>query len=291
MSQPSKKLILHIGFHKTGTSALQEGFYANADALAAAGLIYPKPLCKFQSHIELPAALFPDEVPWVKEKYDLDEVCGHYANIVAEAPAGSVVVLSSEELCRIDLREEYLRALHDRLGNLPDTRTQIVAYTRDAVAFLVSLYHHEIRVRVYHEHFRDFVNGHHVALENVRFDRRLEGWRATFRSENVLVQDYDQVVRQRGPTGITEDFLNLMGLSDVKLDIDDKFVNTGVHPWLVAAYSQLYLAGLPKQDYDPIRDDIIRLGFKLPRVNAAEYYLGEDGVAELRARIADHTSI
>lgn len=291
MSDPSKKLILHIGFHKTGTSALQEGFYANAETLAAAGLIYPKPLCKFESHIELPAALFPDEVPWVQEKYDLDEVCAHYANIVAEAPAGSVVVLSSEELCRIDLRDEFLRALHDRLGNLPDTLTQIVAYTRDAVAFLVSLYHHEVRVRVFHEHFRDFVNGHHVALENVRFDRRLEGWRATFGSENVLVQDYDQVVRQRGPTGITEDFLNLMGLSDVALDIDDKFVNTGVHPWLVAAYSQLYLAGLPKQDYDPIRDDIIRLGFKLPRVNAAEYYLGEDGVAELRARIADHNAI
>lgn len=36
------RLILHIGTHKTATTAVQEGFASHRDALAAAGLIYPR---------------------------------------------------------------------------------------------------------------------------------------------------------------------------------------------------------------------------------------------------------
>jgi hypothetical protein len=39
MSQ--KQLILHVGFHKSGTSALQESFAAQRGELAAAGILYP----------------------------------------------------------------------------------------------------------------------------------------------------------------------------------------------------------------------------------------------------------
>ena len=34
-------LILHIGMGKTGTTALQEAFWANRDVLARAGITYP----------------------------------------------------------------------------------------------------------------------------------------------------------------------------------------------------------------------------------------------------------
>ena len=38
---PQKELILHVGFHKSGTSALQESFAAQRAELAAAGVLYP----------------------------------------------------------------------------------------------------------------------------------------------------------------------------------------------------------------------------------------------------------
>lgn len=38
---PQKQLILHVGFHKSGTSALQESFAAQREELAAAGVLYP----------------------------------------------------------------------------------------------------------------------------------------------------------------------------------------------------------------------------------------------------------
>ena len=36
-----KQLILHVGFHKSGTSALQESFSAQRAGLAAEGVLYP----------------------------------------------------------------------------------------------------------------------------------------------------------------------------------------------------------------------------------------------------------
>lgn len=39
MSQ--KQLILHVGFHKSGTTALQESFYVQREQLATAGIFYP----------------------------------------------------------------------------------------------------------------------------------------------------------------------------------------------------------------------------------------------------------
>jgi hypothetical protein len=38
---PQKQLILHVGFHKSGTSALQETFSAQREELRAAGFLYP----------------------------------------------------------------------------------------------------------------------------------------------------------------------------------------------------------------------------------------------------------
>ncbi len=36
-----RRLIVHAGFHKSGTTALQEAFDAQAEELRAVGIIYP----------------------------------------------------------------------------------------------------------------------------------------------------------------------------------------------------------------------------------------------------------
>jgi hypothetical protein len=38
----AKKLIVHAGFHKTGTTALQSSFFANINELAKFGINYPQ---------------------------------------------------------------------------------------------------------------------------------------------------------------------------------------------------------------------------------------------------------
>ena len=37
-----KQLILHVGFHKSGTSALQESFASQRDELQKLGVLYPR---------------------------------------------------------------------------------------------------------------------------------------------------------------------------------------------------------------------------------------------------------
>ena len=36
-----RRLIIHAGFHKSGTTALQEAFDAQSEELKAAGIVYP----------------------------------------------------------------------------------------------------------------------------------------------------------------------------------------------------------------------------------------------------------
>ena len=177
-------------------------------------------------------------------------------------------------------------AIHQKLGNLPDTQTQILAYTREPVAFLLSLFHHQIRVGVYDGTFHDFVNGH-MNLNNARFDKRLAGWRDVFGAQNVLAPDYDQAQRNHGATGIVADFLALMGHANVQLPQADRQVNAGVHPWLLDAYRQVYATDLLNREKRVLFEGLLTLGAQMPRVSAAAYYLGDDGLKELQARIAD----
>ncbi len=36
-----RRLVIHAGFHKSGTTALQEAFDAQSDQLRSAGILYP----------------------------------------------------------------------------------------------------------------------------------------------------------------------------------------------------------------------------------------------------------
>jgi len=45
-----KKLIIHAGPHKTGSSYMQHMFVENMAALEKAGLVYPEELLMFKGH-------------------------------------------------------------------------------------------------------------------------------------------------------------------------------------------------------------------------------------------------
>jgi len=284
MTVSGKTLYLHIGFHKTGTSALQEALFYNADAARASGLIYPTPLSGLQSHIDLAQPLFGAEMPWVQQEFDFDKTYDHYCKIIEEAPDDAAIVLSTEELCRADRRRELVDRVHRKFGSLPGVNTRIVAYRRDPVGFLISLYHHEIRAAVYDGSFQDFVDTH-INLNSVRFGARLASWRQVFGPENLILRDYDAAIKRHGHSGIVPDFLEVVGKPHVHLPQAERRVNVGVHPWLVDAYRQLGAADVSDDERVRLRGRTISLSEQLPKVNAANYYLGQAGTRALRERI------
>jgi hypothetical protein len=60
MSQ--KQLILHVGFHKSGTTALQESFFAQRKELETQGLLYPS--VGWQAHDRVAWALARRRLGW-----------------------------------------------------------------------------------------------------------------------------------------------------------------------------------------------------------------------------------
>jgi len=43
-----RRLVIHAGFHKSGTTALQEAFDAQSEELKSAGILYPNMVMRFE---------------------------------------------------------------------------------------------------------------------------------------------------------------------------------------------------------------------------------------------------
>jgi hypothetical protein len=199
------KIILHIGTHKTGTTALQDFFARNRRWLLKRGILYPSQYVRTQAHHPLPWALGVRHA-----ERDVSIEAGQIAQAVmreAEAAKVETILLSSEEF----------RGIHDRtLGQLralfPGATFQIVVYLRRQDEALASEY------------------GQHVRMHSIRFSgtiydfylktnpgRRynylllLNRWETVFGQNAITVRIYD---RRRFPNGdIIADFLQAIGVT------------------------------------------------------------------------------
>lgn len=270
----SKRLILHIGFHKTGTSAIQGFLFKNRENLKDRAILYPRPLSKFPSHTELVSTLFPGELPWLQESFEIDDVYDHYRQLIAAAADGTTVFLSSEEFCRADGRLDKIQYVYDRLANIDGTESIVLAYERDPIGFLVSLYHHNVRATGYRDNFESFLEKS-INIKIAQFKRRVSGWAEVFGENSVILRDYDKVIRSFDRNGIVQDLFEFLEepLPDFP-GVHDR-VNIGLHPWMNEAYRAVAGLDLANQDADRLRHQILQFGERLPRVDAAEHYLGK----------------
>lgn len=275
----STEIYLHIGFHKTGTSALQEYFFENRIALREAGILYPQSITRFPSHIEIAAALLPDEINWVDEDYDRDLIFDRYRRMAKEAPRGTTILLSTEELCRIDQRIERLEYIRDRFEGI---KVNIVAYRRDPLDFLVSLYHHAIRKGSYDGTFAEYLKQTNLRVAD--FDQRLKGWKQVFGNENVIVHSYETVSGRQQGKDIVTDMFEIMGQTPPILT-KTRRVNIGIHPWLREAYCALTSADLDDEKRALFRRKLLNIGAEFPRANGALFYLGEDNYEQLKKKL------
>ena len=127
-----KKLYLHIGTAKTGSSALQSFFYLNADTLEKKGIYYPleyggAPINQFQ--------LSGGNLgPLVLEKDGHDN---ELVEAVAKLLEGHDTLLFSTEYLwdHFEARMGIFEGIHEL-----DCETEIVVYLRPQVEFIESMY-------------------------------------------------------------------------------------------------------------------------------------------------------
>ena len=141
-----KRLFIHIGHYKTGTSSIQKYCSDNANALGRAGYFYPpvaRPNNNPTNHGDLSLLLAARHgfapPPWYGGNRDVDEA---YANFLASARGASQenILISSEEFVQLALREDPASAIADLRDRLSEFDVRIVFFIRDPMALIKSWY-------------------------------------------------------------------------------------------------------------------------------------------------------
>ncbi len=136
------ELILHIGRHKTGTTAIQTLLSGNRDALAQRGIYVPLAGLKRPGHQYLAQPMQREALgrSGVDDPNDLDVVRGFHAEVAALA-ADLAVAVSAESFQNCDpavVRQAFARY-----------RTRIVVYIRSQLEYLASSYAQRVQATPY----------------------------------------------------------------------------------------------------------------------------------------------
>lgn len=194
-------LFIHIGYHKTGTTAIQEFLEINRDNLKNIGWLFPQGLSNSLGHPELSWIFAHEHYPWQDQLYDRNCVLDYYRPFLeASRDPKTNVLISSEEFCRLDFAPLSMLALKKSLSPYNPI---IFGYTRDAFNFLLSRYRHEVQHGAERRRLRDFVLDYEN-LKSAAFDDRTAVWEVFF-PKSCLFQDYEGSFAAHG--SIVDSFL------------------------------------------------------------------------------------
>ena len=205
-----RTLLLHVGTHKTGTTALQEmlihnrdGFAANGIAIPETGRVYHTPEIYSPGHHGL--------------AWDIGSAnpAGLVANLIDELHAGDArtAVISSEEFHPLHHRSEAFPALRAALEEA-GFRTIVVLYLRAQARYAESLFQQHLRDHrnpSFAEHIAEILDRGRMAIKDLHFEffysTLLDSLACSFGPENIVVRPY---LPDRGPDHIHHDFLRII---------------------------------------------------------------------------------
>lgn len=261
-----KKLFLHIGFHKTGTSALQEYLNENRNKLIENGVLYLERYDKsFPGNVDLSWAYNKNPPHWSTFNNNREDVIGFYKEQLS-APGFDKAIISSEDFTLLDTQPETVRAIRN---DFSDFEVKVVAYVREPIDFIVSLYSHAVRAKVVDCSFKDYISKH-FNFRSADFSLRLQPWVKEFGKTNVVVRNYSRSALKNN--NLLDDFFEVI---DVELLNNSNMSqsNVGVHPWLIDTYIEVSKSSLLEDEKAKKLLEILNLGKGLPKVDAARYLL------------------
>lgn len=205
---PARKLILHIGLHKTGTSAIQKFLMDNRGHLAEQGLLYPASGLIGANHNSLSWHLMDKKYyPKNNDVYLRNASSGAaWADLAAELAQADAdtVMLSGEDFCLVTDPSLIARLCEAFV-------TRIVVYLRRQDQYLQSIYNEDVKNHPFMrtDTFEEFVKNHRL-MDIVFYDRFLERWAGAFGKENITVGLYD---KSRLQQGLIADFAARAGIT------------------------------------------------------------------------------
>lgn len=228
----TRELYIHIGYHKTGTTAIQNFLFNNRKKLLDNNILYPEiGLLPNKSHPLLPfnhmMGVIPQNVPpWYRA---LDkpiqsslEVLKRLRDEIDKSKCNKVII-SSEEFVYLSIHSETLQLLEMIREVFYDFKIRIICYVREPIDFLLSFYNQIIKGTGTAK-FSDFVTS---LLEcNVfNYIEVIQYWEKVFGKDNISINYYDKSIE--GKTYI-QYFLSLLGVKEDILIPDDKTFNSSL---------------------------------------------------------------
>lgn len=204
--QVKKELVLHIGLHKTGTSAIQKFLGDNHKSLEEQGILYPLGIVPAGDHNPLAWCLtderyFPNRREFYVENASVDYWSKLY-NVVSRNPA-TRIILSGEDFSLIDDP--------GRLAELcKPFDTRVIVYLRRQDQYIQSVYNQMVKSYEWSltKTFEEFLGNHHLG-DIIHYDRLLKRWSEAFGKERIQVGVYD---KSRLPRGLIVDFASRAGI-------------------------------------------------------------------------------
>ena len=206
----SKRVVAHVGFHKTGTTALQESFSKNCEELKALGIIYPD--LGQKAHHRAAWALAGRIWGW-KNRGGVQTPIAEWQKIVKSIKKNrGTTLISSEFFCELD--EEKINKFKN---DIKVDDVTIVFTLRPLVKLLSSSYQQYLKYGLtptYEEWLHSVLDEPGVSKLTPTFWKRHEHgrvvsqWAKVFGPENVLVVVADETQ----PTAIFDAFNSILGL-------------------------------------------------------------------------------
>lgn len=273
----NRRLVIHIGLRKTGSSALQEILAKETDTLMTHGIDYPARLCRFPAHQELAWSLVDPLPPYWENARPKDEVYDHFCKVIDDnVAADRTTLISSEDLSLLTLDFSAMEYLKSRLGSYDPL---IVYYQRDPVEYLISNYKHAI---VAGREIRDFskyvFNVSTMMFADSRMIRRV--WSSVFGDNNVRKLYYSR--ERLNQTSIFCDFLKTVFDVEVPDEYQTYRSNSGVPDEAVDYLLSMNRSDLPDEKLKRLKQ-VVRQAM-IPSDNEAflKRHLTEDQISVVR---------
>ncbi len=292
----SRRVLLHVGTPKTGTSHLQDVLFRNRDLLRRQGFLYAAE--RFDAHFL--AALDLMQLPWGGLENEAvgawDALAGEVREFLAE-PGDRTAIISHEILATAS-RAQIARAL----GSLgyPDIEVHVVLSVRDLVRQIPAEWQENVK------HRRELPYG--KFLDQVRDPDRnsaigawfwgvqeipdiLDRWAADLPPERVHLVS---VPRPGGPRDLLwERFSATFGLDDLELDVEPERANPSLGVPETTAVRRINIKAnklVPPAAYRPLVRELIAHRTLSQRTDSPRLTLPPDDyewVAELQQRWTD----
>lgn len=237
-----KRLFLHIGLHKTGTSSIQSYLSDHRLDLQRLGILYPEtaiPPTNHGHHL----------LPWSfmqREPVDPDAIFAQINDEIATSPSDTAII-SSEGF----ERRSSLKKIDFIAEQFAEFDTRILVYLRRQDELIESRYNQNLKMGKVFESIQSFTE---TMFKHGRCDfyELCEDWAAKFGRDKILVRIYTKT------SNVIADFLEATGI-----DLKDELPADPTNPSFDKQFTALVRAVNLTMNHDPAqRKAIMKLVMK-----------------------------